>query len=458
MTQSPVSQRSSAPGAGHSLAQVIVTEELRNRPSRPPNLAAENRVLLALAERMSRDPKDVLQRLVDEARLLCRADSAGISVLESDSSAGVPPRFRWKATSGGLRPFVGNVMPREFSPCGTVLDRNETLLMQYPVRHFPYIEALPIPVCEVLLVPFFRGNVAIGTVWIATHSEDIQFDAEDARIVRSLSQFASAAVQVLEAQEAEARRHRLAEERTQDEIASMTLTNLRLEETDRERAAFLATLAHEMRNGLGPMSNAIGILKKSKEPQQQSTAREMLERQVGQMNHLVEDLLDTSRVSSGKMRLTLVELDLVPIVRHALDTTRARIEQSGQRLVADIPNEALRVEGDEVRLSQVLANLLTNAAKYGAVGGTVMVSLKREGPHAVIRVADSGVGLEPAMLSKVFDLFVQVDSTLTKSQGGLGIGLALVRRLVAMHGGSVSARSEGLGRGSEFSVSLPLLA
>jgi signal transduction histidine kinase len=457
MSESLSAHRVSLASAGVPLAQVIATEELLHRSARTPDLAAENRVLLALAETMARAPHEVLKRLVDEACALCHADSAGISLLDNDVPPGEAPRFVWKATSGGLGPFEGNAMPRNFSPCGTVLDCNETLLMSHPVRHFRYIEELPMPVCEVLLVPFFRNGVSIGTVWVAAHSDDRKFDAEDARLIRSLSQFAAAAIQVLDAAEAEARRHRLAHELAQDELASMTLTKIQLENADRERTQFLATLAHEMRNGLCPMANAVRILARSKEPQAQMSAREILQRQLAQLNRLVEDLLDTSRISSGKLHLKLTELDLTSLVRNVAEANRIRIEQSGQHLSLEMPAGPLRVRGDEVRLSQVLTNLVTNAAKYGAAGGTVTVSLRAEGTNAVIRVRDTGVGIEAAMLSKVFDLFVQLDHTLGKSQGGLGIGLALVKRLVSMHGGSVAAHSEGLGKGSEFCVSLPLL-
>lgn len=427
-----------------ALAEVITTDQLALRPSRAPDYAAENRVLLQLAETMTRAPEAVLQQLVDAARELCRAGSAGVSLLEPAES---PARFRWKATSGGLGPFVGNTMPRAFSPCGTVLDENRLLLMSDPVRHFRYIEGLPVPVREALLVPFHRDGVAIGTVWVASHTAERQFDAEDARLVQSLSRFAAGATGALASARAAA----------EHELAGVTEMHRRLQEVDRERADFLATLTHELRNVLAPMSNAVHIVKLSPDRATRTQAREMIERQISLLNRHVDDLLDTSRLTSGKLRLEVQDLDLVTVVRVAGEAARARIEERGQRFDVECCVEPLPVRGDEVRLTQVFSNLLNNAAKYGVRGGQVRLSVQREGSEALVRVVDDGIGIEAAMLPQIFDLFVQVDRSLLKAEGGLGIGLTLVKQLTEMHGGRVSATSEGPGKGSEFRVLLPLV-
>jgi signal transduction histidine kinase len=437
------------PGVAIPLAQVITTEELARRPSRPPDLAAENSVLLGLAETMASAPHEVLQRLVDEARTLCRADSAGISLLEPPLPGSTDVHFRWKATSGGLGPFAGNTMPRDFSPCGTVLDYDRALLMSDPVRHFQYIERLPIPVREVLLVPFYRQGKAIGTVWVAAHSAERHFDREDERIVVSLSRFAAAAVQALENSEMKALGHQAARALAEGELA-------RLAAAERERAEFLAALTHELRNMLAPMSNAVRIIEVSDDRTPRNRAREMLDRQIRLMNRLIADLLDTSRISAGKLTLDFADVDLTDIARNAAEASRSRIEESDQRFIIEIPDRKLQVRGDDMRLAQILGNLLLNAAKYGVAGGSVTLSVTQEGDHAVIRVRDTGIGIEPAMLSRVFDLFVQVDRSMKGSEGGLGIGLALVKRLTKLHGGYVEARSEGLGKGSEFAVYLPI--
>jgi len=413
-----------------TLNDVIATDELERRPARPPDFAAENRVLLLLAQAMVQSPNRVLQLLVDEARVLCGADSVGISVLETDMPSGEPAQFRWQATSGGLAPLVNTTLPRDSSPGGSVLERKRTLLMREPAHHFSSISALPIPVQELLLVPFFRDGVVIGTVWLVAHAGEGRFDAEDARLIESLSGFAAAAVQVITAGEAHA-------------------------ETNRERAEFLTMLTHELRNGLAPMSNAVYIIRNSDERARRVQAREILERQIVQLSRLVEDLLDGSRVVSGKLRLDRHVVDLSATVLNATESARNQIEQSGQSLHIAMPAEAVSVQGDGIRLTQVLNNLLSNAAKYGRRGGTVNVRLSREGGNALIQVRDDGVGIERSMLPRIFELFVQVDRSLTRAEGGLGIGLALVKSLVEMHGGRVEARSGGIGAGTEFLIWLP---
>lgn len=192
---SDTAMHSFTPPPGLGVESVITTDELQRRPARPSDFAAENQVLQKLTNTMAGEPQLVLQELVDSARELCRAGSAGISLLDP-AVAGSAGQFRWVATSGEFARYRGNTMPRDFSPCGTVLDLNRMLLMTEPVRFYPYIDVLSVPVSEVLLVPFYRGAEPIGTVWVAQHT-DARFDAEDARVVTNLSKFAAVAVQVL---------------------------------------------------------------------------------------------------------------------------------------------------------------------------------------------------------------------------------------------------------------------
>jgi CheY-like chemotaxis protein/two-component sensor histidine kinase len=182
----------------------------------------------------------------------------------------------------------------------------------------------------------------------------------------------------------------------------------------------------------------------------------MLERQVNHLVRLVDDLLEVSRISRGKIELKKERVDLAAVVDHALETSRPLIEAGGHVLNVFLPSESLVLEADPVRLAQVLANLLNNAAKYTESGGIIAVTAERQGREALVRVRDSGIGISEAMLGRVFDLFSQVDQSLEKTQGGLGIGLHLAKRLVELHGGSLEAHSEGLGRGSEFVVRLPV--
>ena len=231
-----------------------------------------------------------------------------------------------------------------------------------------------------------------------------------------------------------------------------------LAEANRGKEEFMALLAHELRNPLSPILNALGILRqiRTEDPVIQQ-AGGIIERQVQQMVRLVDDLLDVSRITKGKLRIKTERVELRAVMNRAADAARPFIDARRHEFSLLLPTEPLWVEGDPDRLEQVAMNLLTNAAKYTDAGGLIRITVAREGDDAVVRVADNGVGIPPAMLPRVFDLFTQVDASLSRSHGGLGIGLALVRTLVEMHGGRVTAVSGGVGRGSEFAVKLPTL-
>jgi PAS domain S-box-containing protein len=232
-----------------------------------------------------------------------------------------------------------------------------------------------------------------------------------------------------------------------------------LRSADRSKDEFLATLAHELRNPLAPIRNALEIMALTREPQTVESARHIIERQLGQMIHLVDDLLDISRITQGKIELRPDRVDVLTVLQSAVETSRPLIETRRQELSLRLPPaESLTVRADSTRLVQVIANLLNNAAKYTPEGGRIVLGAWRDGGHAVVSVEDSGLGIPAAMLPRVFDMFAQVDRSLERSQGGLGIGLALVKKLVEMHGGSVQAESEGENRGSRFTIRLPTIA
>lgn len=232
-----------------------------------------------------------------------------------------------------------------------------------------------------------------------------------------------------------------------------------LQEQDRRKDEFLATLAHELRNPLAPVRNGLQILRVGGASGEKSDrALNMMERQIGHLSHLVDDLMDVARVSSGKVSLRKERVMLRSVVDAAIETSRQMIESAGHGLQLRLPAEPLVLDADRTRLVQVLANLLNNAAKYTPHGGQIEVVAHRDDGAAIIRVADTGVGIPLEMLPRVFEMFTQVGTSLERSQGGLGIGLTLVKRLVEMHGGSVEADSPGIGRGSTFTVRLPLAA
>ena len=230
-----------------------------------------------------------------------------------------------------------------------------------------------------------------------------------------------------------------------------------LRDADQRKDEFLATLAHELRNPLAPLRNALEILRmKDVDPAVAEKARQMMQRQLAQMVRLVDDLLDVSRITTGKLAVRREPLALQAALHDALETVRPFIELRRHQLDVSLPPEAITVLGDRTRLAQVFSNLLNNAAKYTEQGGRIWISLEAHGHEAVVRVRDTGIGLDPHALSTIFDMFVQVDRSLERTQAGLGVGLTLAKRLVMLHGGTISGRSEGGGLGSEFEVRLPL--
>ena len=227
-------------------------------------------------------------------------------------------------------------------------------------------------------------------------------------------------------------------------------------EADRRKDEFLATLAHELRNPLAPIRNGLQVLQMAPSTETAEQVRSMMERQLTHLVHLIDDLLDVARVSQGKIDLHQERITVQSILNSALESSQPLIQQHKHVLQTHIPQEDLWLDGDSTRLAQVIGNLLNNAAKYTPEGGNITLSAEVDGKDVILTVTDDGLGISDDMLSKIFEMFTQVDNDLSRTQGGLGIGLALVKRLVEMHHGRITAASKGLGHGSSFSVRLPL--
>jgi signal transduction histidine kinase/DNA-binding response OmpR family regulator len=280
--------------------------------------------------------------------------------------------------------------------------------------------------------PLMAGGRLLGTLSFASRSRDY-FEPDEIEFLETISKYVTAAYERL----------RLIEQ---------------LRDQDRRKDEFLATLAHELRNPLAPMNNGLQLMRlAASNPATLEHARAMMERQLQQMKRLVDDLLDVSRISRNKLELRKEFIELATVVNRATETSRPLIEAAEQQLLVTLPPEPVLLDADPVRLAQAFSNLLNNASKYSEKGSQIWFKTEPAGDEIIVRVRDTGIGIPADKLSNVFDMFMQVDLSLERSQGGLGIGLTLVRQLVQMHGGSVEVLSDGPGKGTEFIVRLPLV-
>ncbi|MGH7710041.1 MAG: ATP-binding protein [Gemmatimonadaceae bacterium] len=299
-------------------------------------------------------------------------------------------------------------------------------LLALPEAHLRKCDGLRVYACH----PLIADGRLIGTLSFASRQRDF-FDADELEFMQTICHYVTAAYE----------RVRLIRE---------------LKHADRRKDEFLATLAHELRNPLAPIRNSLHIMRLAPDTGAAEQARSMMERQLGQMVRLIDDLLDVSRITRGKLELRKERVELAAVVSMAVDTTRPLIEAAGHALTITLPPEPIYLDADPMRLAQVFSNLLNNAAKYMDRGGRIWLTAAPNGSDVVLSVRDAGIGIPAEALPSVFDIFIQLDHAREKSQGGLGIGLTLVKRLIEMHGGSVTAQSEGVGNGSEFIARLPI--
>ncbi|MGE5179721.1 MAG: ATP-binding protein [Bacteroidota bacterium] len=303
-----------------------------------------------------------------------------------------------------------------------------------------------------LMVPLKLEGRVVGVVQVMSDTRGV-YGREQLEILETIVAPIAVALQNAELY---ARAKREIEERLKVE-RMLTVSEERLLEADRRKDEFLATLAHELRNPLAPILNAVALLRGSEsEPERIGWSREVIERQVGHMARLLDDLLDVSRVSRGRLWLRAEPVDLSDVVRHAVEASQPLIDAGRHHLTVALPHDPITLEADPTRLAQVFSNLLNNAARYSETGSAIHLSAEREDGEAVVRVVDHGIGISATNLPRIFEAFLQIDHSLERSQGGLGIGLTLVRQIVEMHGGHVEAHSDGLGKGSVFTVRLPL--
>jgi signal transduction histidine kinase/CheY-like chemotaxis protein len=334
------------------------------------------------------------------------------------------------------------------SPLCQVLTNGQPVDVELPASQRELEEPALRELRAAVALPLRTGERLVGAFLLATRELYPAFDPRDASLLMELAGRAAMAIDnatLYQSLQREIERSRQAEERLQD--------------ANRRKDEFLAMLSHELRNPLAPIRTAAEVIRRVAPPDPTlRLARDVVDRQVAHLVRLVDELLDVSRISEGKIALKKESIELGQVIKHSIETARPLIDSRKQKLVVSLPFMPVRMHGDYARLAQVIGNLLTNASKYTQEGGRIEVSAAASGGEALITVKDNGTGIDSRLLPKVFELFVQGERSLDRSQGGLGVGLTLVQRIVELHQGRVEASSDGAGRGSEFRVHLPCIA
>lgn len=420
---------------------MVMARQIQERQQRD-NAVSEALYRVATSVASELDQQKLLQLVTDEATALTGAEFGafffkptredGYSFLP-DTLSGAPPAAFSKFPMPRATPLFGPTFRGEGTiRCDDV--RKDPRFGQWgpqPSGHLPVVSYLAVPVIG------RRGEVHGALLF--GHGQPARFTELHERIVHGLAAQAGAALE----------KARL--------IKALRESEARARAADRRKDEFLAMLGHELRNPLAPITIALQLMKLRGES---ASVREqqVIERQVRHLARLVDDLLDIARVTRGKIQIDKQRIELAPIVEKAVELASPLFEQRNHQLRLDVPRTGLVVEADPGRLAQVVANLLTNAAKYTEPGGSVVLTAQRCAGRIAISVKDNGQGIAPELLSRIFELFVQGERTIERAQGGLGIGLALVRSLVELHRGRVEARSDGPGTGSEFIIELPAAA
>ncbi|MFL9858856.1 ATP-binding protein [Paraburkholderia madseniana] len=393
---------------------------------------------MALARAQTGPRSEFLQAIADTALALCHAGSAGISLVEGPDDNRV---FRWLAVSGLCADLRGKTTTWDECPCGVTLDSGAPQLFINPQVRFRCLQLPGLDVPEGIVVPIPADNGELGAIWVMSHAEDCRFDLEDVRLLSNLAVFAGSGLTIVNARDSG-------------------------EESDRRHNEFIAMLSHELRNPMTPIDGAISAAKRlCAEDERAVEVLTVAQRQMRHLRTLVDDLLDAARLKHGKLAikhsdtsLSEIAFDAVTAIKHHIVSRRHTLKITGL-------DEPIHVRADHVRLSQVLGNLLSNAAKYTPVGGTIELNVRVEPNDSreesrgliVIDVTDNGMGIDRAVQPHVFELFAQSARGQARSEGGLGIGLAVAKRMVELHHGTISIRSEGAGKGTVVTLRLPIL-
>jgi signal transduction histidine kinase/ActR/RegA family two-component response regulator len=440
-------------GVGANYTATVLQRKRDEESLRRRNHALETLTRFSRDLAAERDPQAIAQTVTDAGRELSGA-RFGAFFYNVIGAAG--ESYMLYSLSGAEREdFAGFPMPRNTHIFGPTFRGEPTVRIddvQLDARYglLPPYHGLPpghLPVRSYLATPVIsRSGEVIGGLFFG-HPEPGVFRAESEGVVEALAAHAAIAID-------NARLYRS----LQLELSEREAAEGALRDAAERKDEFLAMLGHELRNPLAPVRNCLHILEHSDDdPGQRRRAREIMGRQVSHLTRLVDDLLDVARISRGKIELRKERLDILELVRQTVEDHRSAMTAAGLQLDLQLAAGSLWVEGDRVRLAQSLGNLLENAAKFADRGGRVSVRAAREGASVVVRVVDDGLGIPPEELPHIFEPFSQLGGTRERSPGGLGLGLAVVKRLVELHGGTIQAFSEGPGHGAELSIALPIV-
>ncbi|MCO4877530.1 ATP-binding protein [Paraburkholderia caribensis] len=438
-------------------AGVLRTDDLKDRPARAPDHAAEVRTLVTVAGAQTGRRDTLLQAIAGAALGACRAGSAGISLLETTSEGAAV--FRWRAVAGACAAFEGKTTAWAECPCGMTLELGAPQLFVEPHTYFKSLRDAGAVITEGIITPIpirCPKSKPLGAIWVASHGAH-RFDREDVRLLGNLAVLAGAALTLLDAQQA-----------AEAETEAAQQARRALEDAAHRRDEFIAMLGHELRNPMAPIDSSITALKLLCAGEEQATdVLAIAQRQMRQLRTLVDDLLDAARLRHGKLAIKYSRTSLNEIVYDAFTALKHHIDARKHRLVIEGLDQTVHVRADHVRLSQVVGNLLSNAAKYTPAGGTLQLRVQTDTESAAddagaggmvsIVIEDNGVGMSPEALEHVFELFAQSPSSARRSEGGLGIGLAVAKRLIELHDGTITLDSLGVGRGTRVVLRLPIL-
>jgi signal transduction histidine kinase len=464
-TRNQLALQASIPGGMATLESILCTDELYRRPYRSPDYEAENRALVALVSALADSPTTILQTLADTTLATLGAESAGSSLMTKDKQ-----RFYWAAIAGAWSPHIGGGTPREFGPCGDVLDRNAPLLFTHFEKRYGYfLPVIPL-VEECLLVPFYVAGESVGTVWAIAHSKDKKFDAEDLRVLESMGRFASAAYQAVESIEA-LRLQIYARDKAEKELRELTIgleqqVQLRTEALINARSelahvarvtsfgALTASIAHEVTQPIGASRNnanaALRFL--AADPPDLAEVKEALESVVNE-TYRAQTIIGRIRDQVKRETPRKENVNLNEAIEEVISHLRGEMASNRVSVHTQLTSDLPRVRGDRVQLQQILLNLILNAIEAMAVSNTgartLTISSQAQSDGAVrVTIADTGPGIPSGDRERIFESFF------TTKPGGIGIGLWICRSIIDSHGGRLWLDDQQTG-GAVFRFTLP---